>query len=102
MFHKFSKTQFQRTFSNLKNHAIHGYHHIKNIAHNIDYGVSVAKDVYRILEPVIKEYAGHNNNLHGHAMKAITGYETLRNQAMEAHSHVSNVGQKLSGLVQDF
>ena len=62
-------------------------------------GVSVAKDVYRILEPVIKEYAGRNNNLHVHTMKAITGYETLRNQAMEAHSHTSNVGQKLSGLV---
>ena len=55
MFHKFNKNQFKRTFSNLKNHAIHGYHHMKNIAHNIDYGVSVAKDVYRILEPVIKE-----------------------------------------------
>jgi len=67
---------------------------MKNIAHNIDYGVSVAKDVYRILEPVIKEYAGHNHGLHGHAMKAMTGYENLRNQAMEAHNHVSNVGQK--------
>ena len=72
---------------------------MKNIAHNIDYGVSVAKDAYGILELVIKEYAGHNHGLHGHVMKAITGYENLRNQAMEAHNHVSNVGQKLSGLI---
>jgi hypothetical protein len=58
----------------------------------------VAKNVYRVLEPVINQYAG-NHNLHKHAIKAISGYENLRNQAMEVNNHVSNIGHKLSGLV---
>ena len=98
MFHKFNKNVFNRTISNLKNHLGNGYHHVKNIAHHIDHGFSVAKEVYKVLEPVIREYGGHHQ-LHGHAMKAISGYENLRNQAMEAHHHVSTVGHKLSGLV---
>ena len=71
---------------------------ILGTAGHIDHGFSVAKEVYKVLEPVIKEYSG-NNHIHGHAMKAISGYENLRNQAMEAHHHVSTVGHKLSGLV---
>jgi hypothetical protein len=98
MFHKFNKHSFRKTMSNLKQHVHNGYHHVKHLAHNIDYGFSVAKDVYRVLEPVIREYAG-NNHLHKHAMKAITGYENLRNQAMEANNHVTNIGSKLNGLI---
>ena len=97
MFHKFNKHQFKHTISNIKNHIGNGYHHVKNIAGHIDHGFSVAKQIYRVLEPVIKEYSGHN--LHGHAMKAITGYENLRNQAMEANHHATNIGHKLSGLI---
>ena len=98
MFHKFNKNVFQRTMSNLKKNFHHGYHHVKNIAGHIDHGFSVAKEVYRVLEPVIREYSG-NNHIHGHAIKAISGYENLRNQAMEAHHHVSTVGHKLSGIL---
>ena len=65
---------------------------------HIDHGVSVAKDIYRVLEPAISAYAG-NHNLHGHAMKALTGYESLRSQAMEANNHVTTIGNKLSGLI---
>ena len=43
MFHKFNAHQFKRTLNNLKHHAHRGYHHVKHIAGNIDYGVSVAK-----------------------------------------------------------
>ena len=95
---KFNKHVFKRTMSNLKHHIGNGYNHVKNIAGHIDHGFSVAKEVYRVLEPVIKEYSG-NNHIHGHAIKAISGYENLRNQSMEAHHHVSTVGHKISGLV---
>ena len=97
MFHKYSKHHFKQTISNIKNHIGNGYHHVKHIAGHIDHGFSVAKQIYRVLEPVIKEYSGHH--LHGHAMKAITGYENSRNQAMEANHHVTNIGHKLSGLI---
>ena len=100
MFHKFNRNPFKRTMSNIKHHLGNGYHHVKNIAHHIDHGFSVAKEVYKVLEPVIKEYAGNNHHgIHGHAMKAISGYENLRNQEMEANHHISQVGHKLSGLV---
>lgn len=95
---KFNKHVFKRTMSNLKHHIGNSYNHVKHIAGHIDHGVSVAKEVYKVLEPVIREYSG-NNHLHHHAMKAISGYENLRNQAMEANHHVSTVGHKLSGLV---
>ena len=98
MFHKFSKSNFKRTISNLKNHLGNGYHHVKNIAHHIDHGFSVAKEVYRVLEPAINAYAG-NHNIGNNVMKAISGYESLRNQAMEAHHHVTQVGHKLAGIV---
>ena len=98
MFHKFNRHQFHRTVSNLKHHIGKGYNHVKHIAGQVDYGVSVAKEIYKVLDPVIREYSG-NNHLHHHAMKAISGYENLRNQTMEANHHASTIGHKLSGLI---
>ena len=98
MFHKFNKNVFKRTVSNLKHSIHHGYRNVKTIAGHIDHGFSVAKEIYKVLEPVIREYSG-NNQLHSHAMKAISGYESLRNKALEANHHVAHVGNKLSGLV---
>ena len=54
MFHKFSKMHFHKTIGNLKNHIGRGYHHVKNVAGHIDYGFSIAKQIYHVLEPVIK------------------------------------------------
>ena len=71
---------------------------MKHIAHHIDHGFSVAKQVYRVLEPAINVYAG-NHNIGNNVMKAISGYENLRNQAMEANHHVTTIGHKLSGLI---
>lgn len=99
MFHKFNHNHFKQTIGNLKHHLGRGYHHLKRVGHNIDYGVSIAKEAYKILEPVIKEYSGHHHQIHNHAMKAISGYESLRNNVMEANHHVATVGSKLGGLI---
>jgi hypothetical protein len=32
-------------------------------------------------------------------MKAISGYESIRNKFSEANDHVNNIGHKLGGLV---
>ena len=93
---KFNKQQFKRTISNL-NHAVRGYHHVKHIANHIDYGASVAKEVYRALEPIILQHGRHD--LHGHAMRAISGYDNIKNQAIEANHHITHIGQRLSGLI---
>jgi len=95
---KYNKHVFHKTISNLKHHIGKGYHQVKHIAGQVDHGFSVAKEIYKVLEPVIREHSG-NNSLHNHAMKAISGYENLRNQAMEANHHVSTVGHKLPGLL---
>ena len=99
MFQKFNKHYFKHTLGNLKHHVQRGYHHLKQIGHNIDYGVHVAKDIYKILEPVIKEYHPGHHQLHNHAIKALSGYESLRNNVLDANHHATTVGSKLSGLI---
>ena len=97
MFEKFNKHVFQRTMQNVKGHIGNGYHHLKKIAGNIEHGVHIAKQVYSVLEPVIRHAAG--NNIHHNAMKAISGYESIRNKVAEADHHVSNIGHKLGGIL---
>ena len=96
--HKFNAHVFHRTMQNVKRHLGAGYQHLKNVAGHIDHGVHIAKQVYSVVEPVIRHYTG-NNHIHHHAMKAISGYESIRNKVYEANDHVSNIGHKLGGLV---
>ncbi len=63
-----------------------------------DHGFNIATQAYAIVEPVIRHVAG-NNHIHNHAMKAIGGYENMRNQEVEANHHAVNAGHKLGGLV---
>ena len=98
MFEKFSHLSFRRTLQNVKNHLGNGYNHVKNIAHHIENGFQVAKHVYSVLEPHIRQAAG-NNHIHGHAMKAINGYENIRNKVMDGNNKVEEIGHKLRGLV---
>ena len=97
MFGKISGKSIRHTFNNLEGHLNNGYNHVKHIAHHIDHGVGIAKQVYKVLEPVIKEYTG--NSFGNHAMKALSGYESIRNKAVEANNTVSKVGHKLGGLI---
>ena len=72
---------------------------MKHIAGHIDHGISLAKQVYGILEPVLREYNPHHGNIHHHAIKALSGYENLRNQAMEVNNQINHVSHKLGGLI---
>ena len=98
MFGKITHESIKRTMQNVKSHVGHGYNHLKRIAHNVDHGFNVAKQVYSVLEPTIRHIAG-NNPAHGHVMKAISGYESLRNKVFEGQNHLENVGHKLGGLI---
>jgi len=95
---KFNKHVFHRTMRSIKSHIGNGYNHLKHIAHSIDHGFNIAKQAYSIVEPVVRQYAA-NNSMHNTAMKAISGYESIRNKVVEANHHVSNVGSRLGGLV---
>ena len=95
---KFNQHVFHRTMRSVKSHINNGYNHLKRIAHTIDHGVNIAKQAYSIVEPVIRHYAG-NNNMHNNAMKAISGYESIRNKVVEGNHHIANAGSRLGGLV---
>ena len=88
---KFNSHVFHRTLRNVKHHIGNGYQHLKRIAHNIDHGVNIAKQVYAAVKPVIRHVAG-KDNFHHHAMKSLGGYENMRNRVAEANHHVANVG----------
>jgi hypothetical protein len=95
---KFNSHVFHMTLRNVKNHIGNGYHQLKRIAHGIDHGINIAKQAYAAVEPIIRHVAG-NDNFHHHAMKALGGYENMRNQVAEANHHVANAGHRLGGLV---
>lgn len=98
MFGKVTPQSIRQTLMNVKSHIGNGYHHLKQIAHHIDHGFHVAKQVYAAVEPAIRHLAGHNP-AHGHVMKAISGYESLRNKVVDSQHHVETVGHKLGGLI---
>jgi hypothetical protein len=100
MFEKVNRHSIQRTLRNVKSGFQNGWNHVKNIAGHIDNTVHVAKHIYRALEPAIKELVPqHHQHIQHHAIKALNGYESLREKALDAGHHVSNVSHKLSGLL---
>ena len=97
--YKFNQHHFKRTLNNLKSRAIHGYNQVKHIAGHIDHGISIAKQVYGVLEPVLRQYNPNHGQIHQHAIKALSGYENLRNQALEVNNQINHVSHKFAGLV---
>jgi len=81
--------KFGNHMSNLKNTFGRGYAHVKNVLGHVDRGVSIAKKVYAILAPALDHYGG--GGLHQHAVKAIGGYEHIRNKVMDGHQATQKV-----------
>jgi metal-dependent HD superfamily phosphatase/phosphodiesterase len=77
-----------RALGNLKHHIGQTYHRTKHFLGQVDYGIHVAKKVYGVLAPVLDQYGGGNANKH--IMKAIGGYEHLRNKVMDTHETTAN------------
>ena len=77
-----------QAFGNLKHHIGQTYHRTKHFLGQVDRGVHVAKKVYGVLAPVLDQFGGGNANRH--IMKAIGGYEHLRNKVMDTHETVGN------------
>jgi len=100
---KLTKDRLGHILRNAKSHLHHGYHQTKHILGQIDRGVSNAKKLYAIVEPIVRELAGsHHHKIHRHVMNGMSGYEKIRKGIIEGHDevihHVNHVGKKLVNL----
>ena len=70
------------------------YNTAKKFLGDVNDTYTTAKRAYSVLEPIVK-----NPSLHSGVMKAISGYETIRNKVMDTHDTVANnIDQVKSGL----
>ena len=100
---KITKNKLGNILRNVKTHLSNGYHHTKHILGQIDRGVSNAKHLFSVVEPIVRELAGsHHHKIHPHVMNGMNGYEKIRKGIIEGHDkaihHVNHVGKKLLNL----
>ncbi len=70
------------------------YNTAKRILGDVNDTYATANKAYSVLEPMVK-----NPSLHSGVMKAIRGYESIRNKVMDTHETVANhIDQVKSGL----
>ena len=94
---KINKHSIAQAFGKLKRHVGNRYQKTKHFLGQVDQGIHMAKKVYGALAPVIDHYSGGSANKH--IMKAIGGYEHLRNKVMDTHdTAVNNVNQVVGHL----
>ena len=94
---KITKHSVARAFGNLSHHIGQTYHRTKNFLGHVDHGIQIAKKVYGVVAPALEQHGeGH---AHKHIVKAIGGYEHLRNKVMDTHeTTVNNVNQVVGHL----
>ena len=100
---KLNKHNLGHILRNVKSHLHSGYYHTKNILGHVDRGISTAKQIYSIVEPLIEAYAGHHHkNIHKTVMHGLSGYEKIKKQVVDNHDeamhHVGHIGKKLVNL----
>ena len=82
----------------LKHRIGHAYHTTKNFLGQVDSGIQTAKKVYGVVAPVLDKYGGKDTNKH--VMKAIGGYESLRNKVMDTHDTIGNNVSQVVGQLK--
>ena len=94
---KFNHQAFANGFRSLKGHIQNGHHQTKLFLGNVNHAYNTAKKIYSIAAPHIDALGGSkiNNNV----IKAMGGYEQVRNKVMDTHDnvahHINKVGQDL-------
>ena len=88
MFGKISHHQVAHHFSKAKQLLGSAYHQTKNFLGNVDHGIRTFKHIYGAVAPVLESYGVNPANKH--VMKALTGYDNIRNSVMENHDKVLN------------
>ena len=75
MFGKITRRDVAHDFNKAKNFLGNAYHHTRNFLGDVDNGV---RESYGV------------NPANKHVMKALSGYDTIRNNVMEHHDRVIN------------
>jgi len=94
MFGKITKQQGNHHFNRAKDFLGNAYNKTKNFLSDIDHGVKTFKSIYNVVAPVLDSY-GLNASKNNHVMKALTGYDNIRNNIIEKHDRVINDAQKV-------
>lgn len=88
MFGKLTKKHLVHGFHQAKNFVGHAYHKTKQFLGDVDHGVKTLKHIYGAVAPVLDSYGG--SGIHKHVMKAVSGYDTIKNQVLEHHGKLEN------------
>ena len=89
MFGKVTKQQVHHHFNRRKDFLGKAYQPTRNFLGDIDDGVRTFKNIYSAVAPVLDSY-GLNAGKNSHIMKALSGYDTIRNNVVEKHERVVN------------
>ena len=88
MFGKMSRRDVAHHFNRAKNFLGNAYHQTRNFLGDVDHGVRTFKQIYGASAPVLESYGVNPANKH--VMKALNGYDSIRNNVMEHHDRVVN------------
>ena len=98
MLGKITKQHMQNAFNKKKGFLGHAYNHTKGFLHTVDHGFRTAKHIYHAVAPLVDKYANnHSNQIHHHVNQAISGYEDIRNKAIEGDNDFQEVKRKIKG-----
>ena len=88
MLGKISRRDVAHHFNRAKNFLGNAYHHTRSFLGDVDHGVRTFKQIYGAIAPVLESYGVNPANKH--VMKALTGYDSIRNNVLENHDRVVN------------
>ena len=98
MFNKQVRKNIAHTFHKVKNFIGNAYGTTAKVLNNFDNGVKTFKTIYGAISPILDHY-GVSGAVNPHVMKAISGYDQLKNKVMGAHDEaMDQVAQAKSRL----
>ena len=95
---KFTQQAFANSFRNLKQNAISTYHHGKRWFNQFNNAYTTAKKVYSLAAPAIENLGG--SQLNKNVIKAMGGYEQMRNKVMDTRDTVFNNVNQVAGQLK--
>ena len=95
---KLNRYSIRQAINKTKNIVGNVYSSTKNVLSDIDTGIRTAKQIYSIVSPSLQAVLGENyNKTNKHLTKALSGYESLRNQVMEGDEQVQHHYNQITG-----